>query len=63
MEARSGRLAGELAQLLDKLLLELIVQAVLLAEVDDAALGDCRPSSARGGKGGVGQHRQGWTDL
>lgn len=35
------RLAGQLAEALDKLLLEVVGDVILLPEEDDAALGDC----------------------
>lgn len=40
VEARGGGLAGELAEALDEFLLEVVGEVVLLAEEDDAALGD-----------------------
>lgn len=41
MQLGSGRLAAELAESLDELLLDLVCDIVLLTEEDDATLGDC----------------------
>lgn len=41
VELRGGGLAGLLAKALDELLLEVVGDVVLLAEEDDAPLGDC----------------------
>lgn len=57
VQARGGGLAGELAEALDEFLLEVVGEVVLLAEEDDAALGDwgvlVRVCRAEGGREGV----------
>lgn len=67
MDVQPGglRLAGQLAEALDKLLLEVVGDVVLLPEEDNAALGDCEVLDRRSSS--VDDDRQsglkGWVDT